>query len=150
MTHLVVGRFFSQELDHLPVSLTHLVTGPSFVGNINPPPSLKYLMLLDASDLVREIDRLPSTITHLFLYKFYFDLDQSLSQLPSSLTHLAIGELNIPRINQPLKDLPPTVSHLTLIKDSYNLNLDEIPPSVHVDVLEELWEPYWTKLQKYD
>lgn len=154
LTHLTVGRYFNQNVDHLPSTLTHFICALNCRFNQpvdHLPPRLIHLVL-ESSQFNHPVDQLPCGLLHLTLgwaFHHYLDhlppdldtlqvKDQSmihLDHLPRGLSHLSIdvrhGAINARDFNPLSQWLPQTLTHLTL-PDNFDDSVDYLPPSLKV------------------
>eukprot|EP00026_Physarum_polycephalum_P005778 Phypoly_transcript_05816.p1 GENE.Phypoly_transcript_05816~~Phypoly_transcript_05816.p1 ORF type:complete len:375 (+),score=57.92 Phypoly_transcript_05816:484-1608(+) len=145
ITHLTFGDYFKQHISSFPPALTHLVLGicfgkplpdlPPTITHITltnrwnstplpsyPLPNLQYLNVQETSFNQPISGDLYPQLTHLLLPR-----DFSISTLPPLLTYLYVGS----RFNQPINDLPKSLTHLVFpFICNFNKPINKLPPSL--------------------
>jgi hypothetical protein len=120
ITHMKYHNHFNENIQSLPLSVTHIKFGESYnkIFNRNQlPTSITFINFGD--NFNSSIDNLPQTITCLI---FGFKFNQSVDKLPESLLHLYFGE----HFNNPVNKLPNNL--LTLMFDyRFDCNIDMLP-----------------------
>ncbi len=123
VTHLTFGNDFNQEVDKLPLGVTHLTFGDDFNQNVdNLPPSLTHLIF--GGEFNQKVNILPSSLLKL---TFGHIFDQKVDQLPPSLTHITFGF----DFNQKVNNLPSSLTHITFgFCSLFNQSVDRLPRSL--------------------
>ncbi len=135
LAYLEFGRDFNQKVDSLPPSLIHLVFGDKFNQAVDLLPcSLTHLTFGNVFD--QKVDFLPHSLISL---KFGFKFNQPVNSLPSMLKYLIFGASidrwslhiliyeSILAFNQPIDNLPPSITHINLPKKYRQLTLPFAP-----------------------
>lgn len=133
LTHLTFPKhnsYFNQSVTVLPPKLTHLTFGDNFNRPLGPgvlPTNLTHLTF--GQDFNRPLDKLPDRLTHLTFHPFGDFCYPLEGILPPDLTELNLGRkfnhaLKLPHkltrvhyglyFNQPLGELPDSLTHLTV------------------------------------
>jgi hypothetical protein len=121
--YLTFDDNFNKRIDHIPLSVTHLVFGKkfnqaSFVQTLGSLHRSKMTHLTFGNNFNQPIMRcIPNSVTYL---RFGDNFNQPISlSLWSSVTHLHFGKY----FNQSLADIPHSIRELTLCND-YNQKIN--------------------------